>query len=88
MDKTKLKVETYLQEKHDYFKTKKSHAKSVHELRLYSNKVTEFVLHLQENVLKIIHDCGVTQEKEINELIGSLKDSTPLLHLASTVSQN
>jgi len=76
MDKTKSKVELYLKERHAYFITKKSHAKSVHELRLYSNETTEFVVHLQENVLKIIHDCGVTQEKDINELIGSLKDYT------------
>ncbi len=76
MDQAKSKIEKYLKEKHEYFMTKKSSAKSIHELRLYSNELTEFATHLQENVLKIIHDCGMTKEKEINELIVSLKDYT------------
>ena len=79
MNKTKSEIEKYLNERHKYFMSKKSNAKSIHEIRLYSNEMTEFVKHLQDNVLRIIRENGITHEKKINELIDSLKEKTLMI---------
>ncbi|NQU54450.1 MAG: hypothetical protein HQ522_18150 [Bacteroidetes bacterium] len=73
MEIIKTKIDKYLEERSQYFKTKKSKAKSIHELRLYSNEFTEFVTSLQENILKIIKDSGITDEAQTTIIIESFK---------------
>ena len=74
MEQVNIEVDKYLKEKHQYFKTKKGKAKGVHEVRLYSNELTKFATSLQDNILKIIKDGGITNEDEMNRIISSFQD--------------